>query len=356
MRTLPCLIVLAASAALAPAAEETAVTPQLESIGLFKNGLAVVRASFPVSGPGRYRWDKVPRVVHGSFWMESDGIVSVLSTTRMIEETPETESPTGRLQSDLAGKRVTVIPKNRMKNPIMPTSAMTMEPPITGTVWEIPAAPSARVWDTDYSSLNPGHRNWDHRMAIAATPGTPSTGNFLVLLDQAGNRRYIDQSSIETLIVDGPFGPVKRKVERPVLVFDVRETPTAGGAVRVTYLTKGLAWLPAYQVDISDPAKLRIRQSAVVRNEMDDLADSELHLISGYPNVRFGSVDSPLWPGTGLAAFFQQVNQSGQANGRFARQQHHVPANGLFELGFPRGKPAAAGRGRVGKCQRRHPL
>ncbi len=303
MRTFPYLIVLAASAALATASEETAVTPQIESVGLFKNGLAVVRASFPVSGPGRYRWDKVPRVVHGSFWMESDGIVSVLSTTRMIEETPETESPTGQLQRDLAGKRVTVIPKNK----VLPT----LDQSIAGTVWEMPTAPAARVWDTDYSSLNPGH----HRGAIAAAPGVPSTGNFLVLLDQAGNRRYIDQSSIETLIVDGPFGPVKRKIERPVLVFDVREAPAGGGAVRVTYLTRGLAWLPAYQVDISDPAKLKIRQSAVVRNEMDDLADSELHLISGYPNVRFGSVDSPLWPATGLAAFFQQVNQSGQQTG-----------------------------------------
>jgi hypothetical protein len=315
MRTLPCLIVLAASATLAPAAEETAVTPQLESIGLFKNGLAVVRASFPVSGPGRYRWDKVPRVVHGSFWMESDGIVSVLSTTRMIEETPETESPTGRLQRDLAGRQVTVVPKNRMGNPITPISAMTAEQPIKGTVWEIPTAPAARVWDTHYSSLNPGNRYWDPRGATSTPAPLPDTGNFLVLLDQAGNRRYIDQSSIEALIVDGPFGPVKRKVERPVLVFDVREAPAGGGAVRVTYLTKGLAWLPAYQVDISDPAKLEIRQSAVVRNEMDDLSDSELHLISGYPNVRFGSVDSPLWPGTGLAAFFQQVNQSGQQTG-----------------------------------------
>ena len=51
------------------AAEETVVTPAIESVGLFKNGLAVVRATFPVKGPGSYRWDKVPRVVHGSFWV-----------------------------------------------------------------------------------------------------------------------------------------------------------------------------------------------------------------------------------------------------------------------------------------------
>jgi hypothetical protein len=99
------------------------------------------------------------------------------------------------------------------------------------------------------------------------------------------------------------------------LLFDVRQAPANGGAVRVTYLTKGLAWMPAYQVDLSDHAALKIRQNAVVRNEMGDLAETEIQLISGYPNVRFGAVDSPLWPGTGLAAFFQQANQSGSAGG-----------------------------------------
>ncbi len=100
-----------------------------------------------------------------------------------------------------------------------------------------------------------------------------------------------------------------------MLVFDVRQAPSNGGVVRVSYLTKGLAWLPAYQIDLSDPATLKIRQNAVVRNENGDLDATEIQLISGYPNVRFGSVDSPIWPGTGLAAFFQQVNQSGSSIG-----------------------------------------
>jgi hypothetical protein len=296
--------------ALACAAEETVVTPILESVGLFKNGLAVVRATFPVAGPGHYRWDKVPRVVHGSFWVESDGMVSVQSTTRLLEQSDAAEAPAGLLQRDLAGKEVTVTLK---------TAGAAQSPVLTGKVWEIPPRAATNSWDTEYSSLNPnGGYYYGSRMINPSgytPPAAPNTGGFLVLQDGDGSRRYIDQASIASVTVNGPFTPVKHREERPVLVFDVRQAPANGGVVRVTYLTKGLAWLPAYQVDLSDPATLKIRQNAVVRNEMGDLANTEIQLISGYPNVRFGAVDSPLWPGTGLAAFFQQVNQSGSSAG-----------------------------------------
>ncbi|MEI7911312.1 MAG: hypothetical protein WCK77_16895 [Verrucomicrobiota bacterium] len=297
-------------AALAMAAEESMVTPTIESVGLFKNGLAVVRASFPVKGPGVYRWDKVPRVVHGSFWVESDGVVAVQSGTRPIDDATA-EAPSGQLQWDLAGNEVTVTLK---------TTGGAQNPVLTGKVWEIPPHAAAKTWDTDYSSLSPAAGSYYGYRGSAAAPPTgpgalPNTGNFLVLQDPAGNRRYVDQSSIASVSINGPFKPAKHPEDRPVLLFDVQQVPASGGAVRVTYLTKGLAWLPAYQVDLTDPANLGIRQNAVVRNEMGDLADSEIQLISGFPNVRFGAVDSPLWPGTGLTAFFQQVNQSGSSAG-----------------------------------------
>jgi len=303
----PTILFLCASVAIA--AGENSVSPAFDSVGMFKNGLAVVRVSFPIEGPGLYRWEKVPHVVHGSLWVESDGIINVRSTTRMISETDEAESPAGVLQKDLAGNGVSVTLRdhNGAEGGVL-----------TGIVWDVPPLTTPKSWDTEYSSLNPNNGSWywnrNQRTSLSAAPVQPNTGNFLVLQDASGSRRYIDRSSISTLTVDGPFEPSTRLVEKPVLIFDVREAPASGGSVQITYLTKGLAWLPSYRLDLSDPATLRIRQNAVVRNEMSDFENTELQLISGYPNVRFGSVDSPIWPGTGLAAFFQQVNQSGSAS------------------------------------------
>lgn len=283
---------------------EKTVTPTIDSVGMFKNGLAVVRASFPINGPGEYCWEKVPNVVHGSLWVESDGKVVIQSTTRMVEETDEAERPGGSLQKDLAGKDITV-------------SFRSLETggTVTGTVWDIPPISATKAWDTDYSALNPtsGSYYWQRNrfMGNNNPPVQPTTGSFLVVTQEDGTRSYINQSNITSLQVKGPFKPATRTVEKPVLLFEVGEVPESGGTVSITYLTKGLAWMPSYRIDLTDPAKLRIRHSAVIRNEMGDFDDTELQLISGYPNVRFGSVDSPLWPGTSLSTFFQQVNQSG---------------------------------------------
>jgi hypothetical protein len=52
-------------------AEEIPVKSRLVSLGLFKNGLAVVRKAVSIPGPGTYRIDDVPEPVHGTFWIES---------------------------------------------------------------------------------------------------------------------------------------------------------------------------------------------------------------------------------------------------------------------------------------------
>jgi len=303
MKATTLLLCLSGFTSLPVAAGEAMVKPVIESVGLFKNGLAVVRATFPIDGAGSYCWDRVPHVIHGTFWVESDGEVAVQSTTRRIEETDDSGAPSGVLQYDLAGKEVTITLRHKDS---------PQDPRITGTVWAVPPRAGKRLWDTNYASLNPSARSyyWSSQVQMPQPAPAASTGNFLVLHDETGARRYIDLSGIASVEAKGPFGTVKRMVEKPVLVFDVRKAPAKGGVVRVSWLTKGLAWMPSYQVDLSDAKNLRIRQNAVVRNESDDLANTEIQLISGFPSVRFGAVDSPLWQGTGLAAFFQQINQS----------------------------------------------
>ncbi len=285
-------------------AEETLVTPQVESVGLFKNGLAVVKVTFPVKGPGLYRWEKVPRVVHGTFWVESDGELATQSTSRKVEQVEEAEFPTGVAQTDLAGQKITVTLK-----PQLNAAPQT----ITGTVWKLPQRTQKAAWDTEYSSVDPFASSW-YGSRAGANPNqpalpAPTTGGFLVL-ETEGGRQYVDSSSIATITASGPFKPRVKTEERPVLIFDVSKVPSNDGVVRISYLTKGLAWVPSYQVDLTDPEKLTVRQNGLVRNELMDLKDTDVQLISGFPNIQFAHVDSPLWPGASLSGFFQQLNQS----------------------------------------------
>ncbi|MEK7952841.1 hypothetical protein [Luteolibacter soli] len=305
MKLVPSIALLFACAL--HAAEELPVVPRIESVGLFKNGVAVVRASFEAKQAGSYRWEDLPRSIHGSFWVESDGVVSVRATTRMVAE--PAAGPTGQLQRDLAGQTLTV----RLKK----GSEGGESPVISGKVWTLPEQPAKKTWDSAFSSPpNP----WLSVTQGARMELPVSTGNFLVLEGERG-RQFVDLGSIASFSVDGEETPATRKVEKPVMVFEVAEPPKDGGRVRISYLARGLAWAPSYRLDLKEGGKLAIRRSAVVRNELIVLQDTEVQLISGFPNIEFAHVDSALWGGATLAAFFQQLGQPAGSGVGAASQQ-----------------------------------
>jgi hypothetical protein len=281
--------ILAVAALLLPlSAAETPVAPRVESVGLFKNGVAVVRASFEAKAAGSYRWDDLPRSIHGSFWVESDGAVSVLATTRMAEE--PAAAATGNLQRDLAGQAVTV----RFKD-----TGGGRDPVLTGKVWALPETPSPPVRDNSFfTPLDP----WGRVVATAGVNAPATTGGFLVLEDEGGGRQFLDLATIASVALAGPATP-------------------RDGRVRVSYLARGLAWAPAYRMDLATDGKLAIRRSATVRNELLDLAGTEVELISGFPNIGFSHVDTPLWGGASLTAFFQQLGQQPGSAAPVASQQ-----------------------------------
>lgn len=278
--------------------DELMVTPTIDSIGVFKNGVAVVRASFPVEKPGVLCWDRVPQVVHGTFQVENQGELTVRTTLRTVEQAEERELPNGVLQNDLSGKTVEVTLRATSENPARM---------VRGTVWQMPERLRKKRWDTDFTPPDPW--SWGSRSNVSSTQAEPpvTTGSFLVL-EGEGGREYLNTYNIEAVKVTGPFAPKVRKVEKPVMLFDARKVP-AGSRVVVSYLTKGMAWTPAYRVDFSDPAKLILKQTAVIRNELMDLKDTEVSLISGFPNMTFAHVNAPLAPDGSLAAFFQQLSQ-----------------------------------------------
>src|SRR5579871_6663728 len=98
-------------------AEETPVTSKIVAVGLFKNGLAVVRREATLGKAGVYILDDVPDPVHGTYWVESAAAVETLVRVREVE-VPATEAAPGPLQGDLAGKEVTVYFKDGKLPPV----------------------------------------------------------------------------------------------------------------------------------------------------------------------------------------------------------------------------------------------
>src|SRR5450432_3361951 len=65
--------------------DEVKLDSPIESVALFKNGVAVVHRTAEIPGAGVYRIDDVPTPVHGTFWIDAAEPVDAQMTMREID-------------------------------------------------------------------------------------------------------------------------------------------------------------------------------------------------------------------------------------------------------------------------------
>lgn len=293
-------------------AEEKPVTSRVVSIGLFKNGLAVVRRTATVPGPGTYRVENVPEPVHGTYWIESDAKV-VTRLTRRVVDVPADRTMGVDLQGELAGKEVVI------------HFADAGTPPVTGKVVALDSPRGVSAWNRAYEQPRYG-RAYDGSNRMQAS------GRMLILETEKG-RSYVDSSRIAYLQAADTGDTVRRSV--PVMLFRVDDVTTKPATISISYLAKGIAWAPSYRVDIADAKNLLLNQKAAIKNELEDFENAELELISGFPSIQFANVTSPMSLNTNWTSFFQQLNQ--RYSGGHASMQNVISQQVAFNAPAPGG-------------------
>lgn len=297
------------------AADEPTLTSKIAKVSLFKNGLALIERRATPGRAGTYQLDAAPTPVHGTLWIEGDRKLIARVGVRQREVEPQAP---GDLQKDYAGRNVTVYLQD-------------VNTPVTGKVRDlsnVKAKPSAAISGQFYTSA-------------AANNGR---SRFLLLDTERGGEALVDMSRIVYLEASGKTAGAKRP--QPVLLLEVGEE-AKGKEVKIRYLATGLSWAPTYHVDLLTKNRLRIAQSALVRNELTDFSDAEVMLISGFPNIRFRHVTSPLSPGANWSKFFSQLNRrpggySSSMGNSIATQQVAMnnfapPAGGFDPSAIPSG-------------------
>jgi hypothetical protein len=283
MRTTLVVVLGITLVGVAPAAgaDETPAKSKIVSVGLFKNGLAVVKREVTLGKPGVYVLDDVPQPVHGTYWVES--AVAIETVVKMREvEVPAAETAPGNLQEDLAGKRVTIHLKG------------DKVAPVSGTMLKLKSAKAEEGFARDPARY------------LAETAGQPA--RYLVVQTAKG-RVYLEASEVAYVEAENADDKVKR--QKPRLLLTLGDTDKEQTKVTISYLARGMAWAPSYKIDITDPKTLALEQQAVVKNELADIDGAEVKLISGFPSVQFAHVTSPLSARTSWATFFQELNNRG---------------------------------------------
>lgn len=254
-----------AAAVLADGAKDLELTVQSSS--LFKNGFAIVVREAKIPASGDYYIRDIPQAGLGTFWvMTSPG-----THLEMLRNEPN-ETSTERF----AGSLDEIVALNKDK------------------VLEI----------TYYGNQTP------IKAKILSTDGQ-------VILFKVGEEfRAITKGAIQSIrSADQLIYKTRDVVTSRVLHMQV----VAGADARVRFMSleKGLSWTPAYYLDITDPKMLTLVAKCTLSDDLTNLNDTPVRLVTGFPNFQHATALDPM-------SLFQTIYQ---ATGNFMNQQ---AGNGVF--------------------------
>lgn len=257
---------------------EIVVSAPVVEAQLFKNGIAMVTQMFHADAAGgTYVVQPAPKPIHGTFWFHGDTINSARFSKKEIVKKPDTLNQEMLLEQ-LAGKRVELLTNNNS---------------VKGTI--------VRVEEKSNSNSN----------YVYSFDSRSSDNNNIaryVLIETSSGFQYVSTSSIWAVKLEDDKIPLEISVLEPAMVVSIKPAKNDQN-IYFSYLTNGLAWAPAYRLELLDDKTGRLSMSGALKNEFMDMSDVQFHLISGFPNIQFKHVTSPLWPDTNLNDFFSQLAQ-----------------------------------------------
>jgi len=294
MPTVRTIAVVALIASLVPtlavAAEPVTVETQVRSVALFKNGLGFfTRAGELPAAPAEIEVGPLPTASHGTLWLGWDQPTQ-FDHLRAREATGYDSRVAGSIAELLeanVGKRVRL------------EFGSEFRPPVEGVLTAVPKARQPAP-PNPYMPVQP----------------PPASEASVVLVQTETGMVAVDRRAVERIVfLEEPQTTVADETQRTVLS-GALTGGRAGGPFSVSYLAKGMTWAPSYLVDISDAEEALLTAKAVVINEIEDVAEVHVDLITGFPHLEFAEIISPLAKKQDLAAFLNSLYRGGDAQYR----------------------------------------
>lgn len=282
-------------------AEESATEAKMElkQVSLFKNGLGffVWEVTIPQKVKSFYI---VPETAasHGTFWVSYPpkvDVESVVAKEVEAKEQVETTTVADLLKGNI-GRKVKVYftdkPDANVEAKLLKvTEEPRMSPP---------------------NPYNPG------RFVGGEYPGYYGIRNMVFLGTDEGQ---IAVSADRIARVDfkdkEPAAKYEKKSSRMQL--DISLKKAAGGQkITVSCLAKGATWVPSYMIDITEPNNAKIAAKAEVMDEVCDLNGVDVKFVTGFPNLQFADIASPIAMKENLAQFLQSLIRGQSERGQMA--------------------------------------
>ncbi|HTO93281.1 MAG TPA: hypothetical protein VMM80_02880 [Bacteroidota bacterium] len=263
---------------------DAAAPVAIRSVSVFKNGLAFVVSSTTLPHEARtVNIGQLPIPSFGTFWVSYPSGVRVQGLVSSMSEMEK------RLPAVSIGQLLRANPGRRV---IVHTGDRDIE----GTI--LPPA----VGDDASRILSPYVMS-----PRAAEAPLPAGSDVLMIRTDRGITAINAGSAVRAEFADHDVaGTVAYRYKSPSVRIQLAE-PAGGETVTVSCLVHGLTWVPGYLIDLTDPKKASVSAHAEIINELADIDDVTLQLVTGFPSAKFSDLQSPLAMSQDLAGFLRSL-------------------------------------------------
>ena len=275
------------------------VAVEIERVALFKNGLGYFTSSAALpKGATTINIGQIPVPSNGTFWLGYPKSLKVRAMITSMVDVEEAFSPrnVAELLQANPGRKVTL--RTNLKD----------APAITGTIVKVvsndkPTPPSPYIMDVRRVSPGYGRRPWygNSVIIIKTETGTVSLNAGSVIRADFGG----DDITATVSVVS----------KKPSIRLELNKA-SRGQKVGLSYLARGITWSPSYMIDITDPKTAKFSAKAIVINEAADLRGVHLDLVTGFPNIQFGEVNSPVAMSQNLEGFLRSLTRGRSESNR----------------------------------------
>jgi hypothetical protein len=266
---------------------------RIERIALFKNGLGFFTSDATLPENAKtVRFGQLPVPSFGTFWVGYPKDVKVRSLVTSMEDWEEKfpVQSIGQLLQANAGRKVTLRTGPEDKDVVEGTVVSWV------TETEVPEPPNPYFMEIR-------RRQDPNRRYVSGV----LSGNVLLIKTDKGTIA-LNAGSITRADFGGSdiITSVPTIQKLPSIRMEL-DRPANGKKVSISYLARGVTWAPSYLIDLSDVKTARFSAHALVVNELADFKNVKLDLVTGFPNIKFGEVLSPIAMSESLADFLNSL-------------------------------------------------
>ncbi|MCH8964880.1 MAG: DUF4139 domain-containing protein [Planctomycetes bacterium] len=292
--------------------EVSDVAVKIKRVALFKNGLGYFTSSATLpKGATTIKLGRLPVPSHGTFWVgypKDVKVRSLVTSMENVEESVPARSVAELLQVNL-GRKVTI------------STGSKEVPVISGTI--------VKVMPEDMPTEPPSPYLMDIRRSPSARRYQPHRTPMLVVIRTETGTVALNAGAITRADFEGDDITTSVSVvsKQPSIRMEL-EKSAGGKEIEVSYLARGITWSPSYMIDISDPKTARLSAKALVINEVADLHEVHLDLVTGFPNIQFSEVNSPVAMSQNLEGFLKALTtgrSESRGRGLMMQQQAMLP-------------------------------